>query len=147
MADDTGTVELTRPEAREVIGALTDHRVRSAGEEDVRALDIRDHLAREFDFDEYRGEDGNAQLDFGVSADDSVLDWGDGDAKEVSLSRAEAVEVIDALLRKEERLESDEAASTLDRREADTVADIREKFDDEFDVDADRIVGPDRTHG
>ena len=121
MADtDAETIELTREEAREVINALTNFQFEVSGREEERALNVRQLLKREFDFEEEHFNDDDRGL---------VDWWGDifgGDEHEIQLVESEAAEVVAALA---------EAENDAGPDEAETIADIRERFEETFDLD------------
>jgi len=129
MADDTDTAtfDLTRNEARVVIGALADEEMTASGDRGRRLQNVQDHLAAEFDFDEHRGvETGEmaAGDDTGWLDNDSVFGGNDPDDTErVELSRAEADAVTDALAAFEldEGHENAGTAENVRRRIADAV--------------------------
>ena len=124
---DTGTIELTRGEVRKVIAGLARTQAEASGDRDRRIRNLRDRLAAEFDFDEYRDDEDHDHgwLDF-----DDWLSIGDDDHDEedVEFSRGEAKDVVLSL----SRLERD-----LDPDEYETVRGVQERFEDEFDIDAD----------
>ena len=123
---DTGTVDLTRGEARKVIAALAQSHAGAAGDRGQRTRNLRDRLAAEFEFDEYRDDDRHdGWLDF----DDWLSIGDDHDEEEVQFSRAEAEDVVVAL----SRLETE-----VDPEEYETLEEIQDDFEDEFDIDADR---------
>lgn len=117
---DTETIELTREEAREVINALTNYQFEVSGRDEVRALNVRQFLKREFDFEEEHFDDQRGLVDI----------WEDifgGEGHEVQLVRAEAAEVAAALA---------ESEADSKPREAETIATLRERFEETFDLDA-----------
>ena len=131
MSDrDTATVDLSRAEARVVIAALSDEETTAAGERERAVRDIEEHLAREFDFDEYRGVDEGemaADDDEGWLDNDIIFDDDDPDDTEaVELSRREADTVTDAL-------GDFDAGAAEENRE--TAEDVRERIADSFDGD------------
>ena len=118
---DTATIELTRGEAREVINALSKHRVEVSGRDEERALNVREFLQEEFEFEDRHFEDDTTLVDAFVDIFD------DGGDHEVQLSRAEAREVVAALT----DLESDSSST-----EDETIARLRNRFQERFDLDA-----------
>lgn len=117
---DTATIKLSRGEAREVINALSEYRFKTSGSEEQRALNVREFLQREFEFEERHLDNDDGLLDSFASifADEEGT-------HEVQLSRAEAGEVIPALA----GVEGD-----MDPAEAETVADLRDRFERTFDL-------------
>jgi hypothetical protein len=103
MADerDTATFEMTRNEARVVIAALSDEEITASGDRGTRLQDVQDHLAAEFDFDQYRGTERGemAAGDEGGWIDNDAVFGGNDpdDTEEIELSRVEADVVTDAL--------------------------------------------------
>ncbi|PSQ46211.1 hypothetical protein BRD15_09650 [Halobacteriales archaeon SW_6_65_15] len=103
MADDrdTATIDLSRGESRVVIAALADEEMTASGDRARRLRDVQDHLAAEFDFDEYRGSER------GEMAGDEDEGWfgrewfdsgsGEGSEETVEFSRREAADVAAAL--------------------------------------------------
>lgn len=93
----TERFELTRPEAREVIAALTNYRMRASGEDEQRLRNVQDRLEVEFGFDEHRTDDGDGLLtgSEGWFDNDAIFDH--DQKEEIELSRAEADDVLDAL--------------------------------------------------
>lgn len=120
---DTAEIELSREEAREVINALSSHHLDVSGNDERRTLDVRDLLQREFDFDERQFNNEQQTL-----VDSFVEMFDESDEHEIQLSRAEAREIVPALA-------DQEAESNPD--EAETIADIRNRFEQTFDLDAD----------
>lgn len=124
MSDrETGRFELTRPEAREVIAALTSYRMRASGEDERRLRNVQDRLEVEFGFDEHRTDDGDGLLtgSEGWFDDDAVFDH--DQSEEIELSRAEADDVLDAL-----------AGFDADAAENERVTeDVRERIAGTFD--------------
>lgn len=117
---DTATIELTRGEAREVINALSTYQFETSGHDEKRALDVREFLQREFEFEESHFEDDSSLVD-------AFVDLFDDDGEhEIRLSRAEAAEVVPALA----DLEADS-----DPAEAETIAGLRGRFEETFDLD------------
>ncbi len=123
MDDDTATIELNRPEAREVINALSEEVATESGAEEERALNVREFLQREFDFEESDFAQGD---DDGIFTMDPATWFGDDDddTHEVQLSRSEAAEVDRALAEQEGSSEG----------EAETIMDLRERLDEAFDL-------------
>jgi hypothetical protein len=123
---DTATIELSKGEAREVIGALAAFDAGKSGREDERILNVENLLQREFGFEESRaGNDrGIVEAFFDVFDDD-------GRDHEIQLSRREATEVVRAL---------DELDDRRTPEEAETVADVRGRFAETYDLD-DRPAG------
>jgi hypothetical protein len=124
MSDtDTDTIELTRGEAREVIAALATYQAQATGERDQRVRNLRDQLAAEFEFDEYREDyDDDSWLDT-----DDWLGFGDDNDETIRLSRAEAEDLVVALSRLE---------GQVDREEYELLEDIEDRIEDEFDIEA-----------
>ena len=120
---DTATIELTRSEAREVINALSSHMVAASGRDERRALNVREFLQREFDFEDRHFDEGTDINELFLD----IFDSDDGD-HEIQLSRAEASEVLEALVEEESEAEPSE-------REA--IADLRDRLEERFDLDAD----------
>ena len=120
---------MTRNEARVVIAALSDEEMTASGDRGMRLQNVQDHLAAEFDFDEYRGaqkgematEDDEGWLDNDAIFGDNDPD----DIEEIELSRAEADAVTDALADFE--LDEDENAGTAEN--------VRERIADAFGDD------------
>lgn len=121
---DTETFELTRGEAREVINALSDYQVEASGSDEERALNVREFLQREFGF-----EDRQFESDSGLADTLGGVFGTDDSEHEVQLSRVEAAEMVPALA----DLEADSEPA-----EAETIADLRSRFEDAFNLDADR---------
>lgn len=130
---DTATVTLTRGEARKVIAALADDEVTESGRDRERLLNLQDHLAAEFGFDEFRDQGTESDVPDGQDAvvgdedlidgdEGGVFDLGDEDEEAVELSRGEAEDVLDAM-DEYEGLPEDESV----------VADVRERIDSKFD--------------
>lgn len=116
---DTETVELTRDEAREVINALSHHQSAVSGRDEERALNVREFLQREFEY-----EERHFQSDSGLH--DAFADiFSSDEGHEVQLSRAEAREVTSALA----DLEADS-----NQAEAETISTIRNRFEETFDL-------------
>lgn len=115
---DTATVELTKGEAREIINALSAYRTTESGRDEQRARNVEDLLQREFGFEERHFEDDRSI----VEAFADVFDEGDD---EIELSRTEAAEVVSALAEFEGHSSED----------AETVADLRSRFEETFDLD------------
>lgn len=126
MADDTDTIELNRPEAQEVINALSTEVATESGPEEERALNVREFLQREFDFQEPDFQQSDSGDDDGIFTLDPANLFGDDedDTHEVQLSRGEAAEVDRALAEQEGSSEG----------EAETIRDLRERFDEQFDL-------------
>ncbi|WP_226011183.1 hypothetical protein [Halomicrobium salinisoli] len=124
MADDTATIELSRPEAREVINALSTEIATESGPEEERALNVREFLQREFDFEDSDFSDHDD--DGGIFTLSPAAWFGDDDedTHDVQLSRSEAVEVDLALAEQEGSSEG----------EAETIMDLRERLDEAFDL-------------
>lgn len=124
MADDTATIELNRPEAREVINALSEEVATESGPEEERALNVREFLQREFDFEESDFDDYDD--DGGIFTLSPAAWFGDDDedTHEVQLSRGEAAEVDRALTEQEGSSEG----------EAETIRTLRERLDEAFDL-------------
>ena len=123
---DTATIELTRDEAREVINALSEHRLAASGRDEERALNVREFLEREFEFEErhFENEGGPVEGDEGPIA--TFLNLFEGGSKhEIHLSRAEAAEVVSALA---------DLETTSDPEEAGTIATLRDRFEETFDL-------------
>ena len=119
---DTETFELTSEQAREVVNALTNYQYDVSGRDEQRVLNVRQLLKREFDLaDEHLDEEDLGLVDW----------WGDvfddDDEHDVQLSRAEAREVAAAL--REEETDAEPA-------DAETMADVRERIESAFDMDA-----------
>lgn len=116
---DTAAIELTEGEAREVINALSTHLYKVSGRDEQRTLDAREFLKREFGFKEEHFEDDTDLFD--------VIWPGDDDGEhEIQLSRVEAAEIVPALA----DLEAD-----ADPQEAQTIADLRNRFAETFDLE------------
>lgn len=120
---DTATVELTRNEARKVIGALSEYHVETSGRDEERVLNVEELLQREFGFEERHFGTESSYLDtftniFNEKSDDH----------EVQLSRVEAEEVVRAL--------DDHEATASDSSDAETTANLRDRFAEAFDPDA-----------
>jgi len=133
MSDSqSASFEMTKGEARVVIAALADEEMTATGERATRLQNVQDHLAAEFEFDQYRESD-RAEL---AGNDDSgwfTEEWLDDDGRfdtddteGVELSRAEADAVTDAL-----------AAFELDETHgnAGTAENVRERIVDAFGGD------------
>lgn len=120
---DTETVELSRGEARIVISALSEYQVGESGRDEERALNLEELLQREFGFEERHLGDRRGYLDVftDVFREDSE--------HEVQLSRVEAEEIVRAL----DDLETTEG----DDADTETIADLRHRFAETFDLDAD----------
>lgn len=124
MADtDAEAIELTREEAREVINALTNFQFEVSGREEERALNVRQFLKREFDFEEEHFDDQRGLADLWENVFDPDYD----DEHEIQLVEPEAAEVVAALA---------EAEGDAKPGEAETIADIRGRFEETFDLDA-----------
>ncbi|WP_115862669.1 hypothetical protein [Halorussus litoreus] len=132
MSDSqSASVEMTKGEARVVIAALADEEMTAIGERATRLQNVQDHLAAEFEFDQYRESD-RTEL---AGSDDSgwfTEEWLDDgrfdtdDTERVELARAEADAVTDAL-----------AAFELDETHgnAGTAENVRERVLDAFGGD------------
>lgn len=129
---DTATVPLTKGEAREVIAALADAESSESGRDRERLLNLQDHLAAAFDFDEHRARGGESDVPDGRDAvvgeggiidesDEGILDV-DDDEEAVELSREEAEVVLDALSGYDGSPEDEEA-----------IGDVRERLEREFE--------------
>lgn len=119
---NAATIELTPEEARAVVNALANYQLEASGDDERRALEVRDLLEREFDLaDEQFAADSSFFDEFLETFD---LDDGDR-SHEIELTRGEAAEVDRALADFDT-----EAAAT----EAATVADLRERFAETFDL-------------
>jgi len=132
--DDTATFKMTKGEARVVIAALADEEMTASGERATRLQDVQDHLAAEFDFDQYRSRDraemaGNHDEGWFTEEwlDDGIFDT--DDTGRIELSQMEANAVTDAL-----------AAFELDEshENAGTAENVRERILDAF---GDDLVG------
>ncbi len=121
---DTETVELSRAEARIVISALSERQVGASGRDEERALNLEELLQREFGFEERHLGDRGGYLD----AFTDVFDSEDSE-HEVQLSRVEAEEVVRAL----DDLRTTEGADA----DTETIADLRHRFAEAFDLDRD----------
>lgn len=119
---DTATIELSKSEAREVVNALSSYRTRQTGRDERRAMNVEEFLQREFDF---KREDTGLTGDIGEEFA-SFLDGSSTDEHEVQLSRAEAEEAVAALSEHESESSTD----------AETVREIRNRFEEAFDLDA-----------
>lgn len=117
---DTATVELTKSEAREVINALSSYRTAAAGRDEQRARNVEELLQREFGFEERHLEDDRSIVETFAE----VFENRDGE-HEIELSRSEATEVVAAL-------DEFEGSPSED---AETVADLRDRFEATFDLD------------
>lgn len=120
---DTATVELSEGEAREIINALSERQTRETGRDEERTLEVRSLLQREFGFEEPEFDDPREVVDEIVAVFDE-----DTGTHEVQLSRAEAAEIEPALARLE---------SGSEPGEADTIADIRDRLQETFDLRGD----------
>lgn len=121
---DTETVELSRGEARKVISALSERQVGASGRDEERALNLEELLQREFGFEERHLGDRRGYLDAFTDV------FGSEDSEhEVQLSHVEAEEVVRAL----DDLETTEGADA----DTETVADLRHRFEEAFDLDRD----------
>lgn len=117
---ETATVELTREEAREVINALSNYQVELSGDDERRALEVREFLQREFDFEDESFAVNRSLVDVFVNNEPA-------EDHEIQLTRAEAAEVVPALAKLE-------ANSTPE--DAETVADVRDRFQETFELGA-----------
>lgn len=118
---DTATIELSKAEAREVINALSEYRTRTSGRDEERALNVEELLQREFGFEQRHFEEDNNPLEVFANV------FADRDEDhEVELSRVEAAEVDSALA------EADRSS----RDEAETVEDLRDRFQGTFDLES-----------
>lgn len=117
---ETATVELTREEAREVINALSNYQVELSGDDERRALEVREFLQREFDFEDESFAGDRSLVDVFVNNEPT------GD-HEIQLTRAEAAEVVPALAKLE-------ANSTPE--DAETIAGVRDRFQETFELGA-----------
>lgn len=120
--EETATIELTRNEAREVINALSSYRSGESGRDERRALNVEEFLQREFGFENQHFDEDRSVLE--TFAD--IFDEEDGDEHEIQLSRAEAEEVVSALADHEEGSPTD----------AETAANLRDRFEETFSLDA-----------
>lgn len=121
---DTETVELSRGEARKVISALSEHQVGASGRDEERALNLEELLQREFGFEEGHLDGQRGYLD----VFEDVFDREESE-HEVQLSRVEAEEIVRAL--------GDLEATEGDDADTGTTADLRHRFAEAFDLDAD----------
>lgn len=129
---DTTTVKLSKGEARKVIAALAEDEATESGRDRERLLNLQDHLAAEFGFDEHRARGGESEVPDGrdaVVGDEGLIDESDegvlnlgGDEEAVELSRTEAEDVLEALSGYEGSPEDEQV-----------VADVRERLANEFD--------------
>ncbi|SIR80358.1 hypothetical protein SAMN05421858_3820 [Haladaptatus litoreus] len=111
------SLELTRPEARVVISALSEQQARG-GTSDEQASNVREHLKEEFDFEEDESTDVLfEQYGEGFFEDTS--------SEIVAFSEREAEMVATAL----SRFEND---AHDENRE--TIRDVRSRFENEFGV-------------
>ncbi|WP_049972104.1 hypothetical protein [Haladaptatus cibarius] len=111
------SLELTRPEARVVISALSEHRTRG-GTPDEQALNVREHLKEEFGFEEDESTDVLfEQYGEGFFSDTS--------SEMVTFSEREAEMIATAL----SRVENDAPDGNRE-----TIRDVRSRFENEFDV-------------
>ena len=114
----TETIELTRSEAREVINALSKRMYEVSGRDERVAFNTREFLQREFGFKEGDFDDDTTLTDIFLPGSD--------DTHEIQLSAAEAAEIVPALTALEAK---------SDPEEAQTIADLRERFEERFDLD------------
>ena len=125
---DTATFEMTRNEARVVIAALSDEEMTASDDRGVRLQNVQDHLAAEFDFDQYRGVEKGEMAsgdDTGWIDNDNIFGDNDpDDAERIELSRTEADVVSDALA----SFELDES-----HENAGTAENVRERIVDAFE--------------
>lgn len=109
-------IELTQSEAREVIAALSAEHSGTASRGDERRLNVREQFEEAFGFENETTQEGLV---------DQAKDLLDNESKErVSLSDREAETVVEAL-------SSFEGTADTDRE---TVRDLREDFESEYDV-------------
>lgn len=120
---DTATIELSRPEARGIISALTDYEVTQSGFEEERLLNLREHFRKEFGFEAPSDTEDQGWM---AKLTESLFD--DNAVETVTLSRAEAREVTAAL----SALERHQAGSDVE-----AVRDLRRAFEDAFDLETD----------
>jgi hypothetical protein len=129
---DTATVRLSKGEARKVIAALAEDEATESGRDRERLLNLQDHLAAVFGFDEHRARGGESDVPDGRDAvvgdgdlidesDEGILNL-DDDEETIELSRAEAEDVLEALSGYEGSPEDEQV-----------VADVRERLANEFD--------------
>ena len=120
---DTATVELSRGEARKVINALSEYQTGASGRDEERALNVEELLQREFGFEKRHLGDQRGYLD----AFTDIFDREESE-HEVQLSRVEAKEIVRAL--------GDLEAKEGDSADTTTIADLRHRFAETFDLDA-----------
>lgn len=118
---DTATIELTPEEAREVVTALANYQVQESGADERRALDVREFLDREFAIEREQFASDSSFIDEFLETFD--LDGRDR-GHEIQLTRTEAAEVTRAL-----------ADHEPDSADAETVAALRNRFEETFDLD------------
>jgi hypothetical protein len=115
---DSGSIELSRPEARTIISALSEFQTAAGGSGGERALNVREHVKEEFGFEEE--ETPSALFErFGEGFFD------DTSSETVKLSDREAETVVSAL-------SSFENEAPDENRE--TLRDVRRRFENEFGV-------------
>jgi hypothetical protein len=120
---DTDSIELTRPEARKVVSALSDFEVGQSGSEEREAQNIRKHLAAEFNF-ERKSDEKDTGLINELTDDLTITD--DAGPRSVELSKSEAKDVIAAL--------SDFETQQSGTGEKEPTEDIQERFEEKFEL-------------
>lgn len=119
---DIATIELSKGEASKVISALSKYEVEKSGFEDERILNIREQFQKAFGFEEANyDEDGIVEEFTDAFFEDSATE-------DVELARAEAKDIVAALI----ELEQKESGSETER-----IDEIQNRFMATFDLEGD----------